>query len=142
MAKRITTDTEYWQLKDDCEKAYAASEKETDKKRRKELLSTVKENQKLLADYAKRKKKDTVLPCQLIDKVEKIPNQILTVPLTAQSIANALQNDEFVEKYVSSKTNPFALISETCMYDDSVSWADMDELFGSLHQINSSLIIQ
>ena len=41
----------------------------------------------------------------------------------------------FVEKYVSSKTNPFALISETCMYDDSVSWADMDELFGSLHQI-------
>ena len=43
MAKRITTDTEYWQLKDDCEKAYAASEKETDKKRRKELLSTVKE---------------------------------------------------------------------------------------------------
>lgn len=42
MAKRITTDTEYWQLKDDCEKAYAASEKETDKKRRKELLSTVK----------------------------------------------------------------------------------------------------
>ena len=50
MAKRITTDTEYWQLKDDCEKAYAASEKETDKKRRKELLSTVKENQKLLAD--------------------------------------------------------------------------------------------
>ena len=135
MAKRITTDTEYWQLKDDCEKAFAASEKETDKKRRKELLSTVKENQKLLADYAKRKKKDTVLPCQLIDKVEKIPNQILTVPLTAQSIANALQNDEFVEKYVSSKTNPFALISETCMYDDSVSWADMDELFGSLHQI-------
>ena len=30
MAKRITTDTEYWQLKDDCEKAYAANEKETD----------------------------------------------------------------------------------------------------------------
>lgn len=89
----------------------------------------------LLVDEEKRKKKDTVLPCQLIDKVEKIPNQILTVPLTAQSIANALQNDEFVEKYVSSKTNPFALISETCMYDDSVSWADMDELFGSLHQI-------
>ena len=57
MAKRITTDTEYWQLKDDCEKAYAASEKETDKKRRKELLSTVKENQKLLADYAKKEER-------------------------------------------------------------------------------------
>lgn len=50
----------------------------------------------LVDELEKRKKKDTVLPCQLIDKVEKIPNQILTVPLTAQSIANALQNDEFV----------------------------------------------
>lgn len=89
----------------------------------------------LVDELEKRKKKDSVLPCQLIDKVDKIPNQILTVPLTAQALANALQNDEFVEKFVSSKTNPFALISETCMYDDSVSWADKDELFGSLHQI-------
>ena len=75
MAKRITTDTEYWQLKDDCEKAYAASEKETDKKRRKELLSTVKENQKLLADYAKRKKKDTLALIKKEIKLAKIRNK-------------------------------------------------------------------
>ena len=75
MAKRITTDTEYWQWKDDCEKAYAASEKETDKKRRKELLSTVKENQKLLADYAKRKKKDTLALIKKEIKLAKIRNK-------------------------------------------------------------------
>ena len=75
MAKRITTDTEYWQLKDDCEKAFAASEKETDKKRRKELLSTVKENQKLLADYAKRKKKDTLALIKKEIKLAKIRNK-------------------------------------------------------------------
>lgn len=89
----------------------------------------------LIDELEKRKKKDSVLPCQLIDRVESLPEQVLAVPLTTQSLIKALQNDEFVEKFVSSKSNPFALISETCMFDDSVSWADTDELLGSLHQI-------
>lgn len=89
----------------------------------------------LIDELEKRKKKDSVLPCQLIDRVESLPEQVLAVPLTTQSLIKALQNDEFVEKFVSSKSNPFALISETCMFDDSVSWTDTDELLGSLHQI-------
>lgn len=89
----------------------------------------------LVDELEKRKKKESVLPIQLIDKVDRLPDQVFAVPLTSQSLIRALQNDEFVEKFVSSKTNPFALISETCMYDDSVSWADTNELLGSLHQI-------
>lgn len=89
----------------------------------------------LVDELEKRKKKDSVLPCQLIDRVENLPEQVLAIPLTSQSLIKALQNEEFVGKFVSSKSNPFALISETCMFDDSVTWADTDELLGSLHQI-------
>ena len=89
----------------------------------------------LVDELEKRKKKESVLPIQLIDKVNRLPDQVFAIPLTSQSLIRALQNNEFVDKFVSSKTNPFALISETCMYDDSVSWADTNELLGSLHQI-------
>ena len=54
MGKRITTDTEYWQLKDDYEKALAAASSETDRKAKKTYQATAKENQKLLEEYEKR----------------------------------------------------------------------------------------
>lgn len=90
----------------------------------------------LVDELEKRKKKGSVLPLQLMDKLENLPKQIISIPLTSYALAKALQNNEFVEKFVNSKTNPFALMSEACIYDDSVSsWADMDILFDSLHQI-------
>lgn len=89
----------------------------------------------LVDELEKRKKKGTILPQNLIDKIENIPKQVLTVPLTSQSLAKALQDDCFVNRFVSTQSNPFALISETCLFDDSVSWTDKEELLNSLHQI-------
>lgn len=89
----------------------------------------------LVDELEKRKKKGSVLPRQLIDRVEKIPDQVIAVPLTSCALTKAFQNEVFVEKYLSSKSNPFALISEVCLYDDSVCWADSEDLLDSLHQI-------
>lgn len=89
----------------------------------------------LVDELEKRKKRGAVLPRQLIDKIENLPEQVIAVPLTSYALAKAFQNEDFVEKRLSSKSNPFALISEVCLYDDSVCWADSEDLLESLHQI-------
>lgn len=89
----------------------------------------------LVDELEKRKKKGSTLPQHLVDNIENIPEQVLAVPLTSQALAKALQDDNFVEQFVNSQSNPFALISETCLFDDSVSWTDKEELLNSLHQI-------
>lgn len=76
MAKRIMTDTEYWQLKDDYEKALVSIEKETDKKAKKFYQSSAKETLKLLEDYEKRKKKETLLLVKKEVKLAKIRNKV------------------------------------------------------------------
>lgn len=60
MSKKITTDTEYWQLRDDYEKLLASLDNETDKKKKKELMNSCKEVNKVLTEYEARKKKDTL----------------------------------------------------------------------------------
>ena len=75
MTKRITTDTEYWQLKDDTEKALLACEAETDKKLKKQYQGTARENMKLLEDYEKRKKKETLALVKKEVKLAKIRNK-------------------------------------------------------------------
>jgi hypothetical protein len=88
----------------------------------------------LVDELEKRKKKDT-LPQQLIDFVNGMPEQVLPIPLTSHDLVKALQNEEFSNRYVSSQSNPFALISEVCLFDDSVEWTEKNELYESLHQI-------
>lgn len=90
----------------------------------------------LIDELEKRKKKGQLLPQQMIEKLEQFPQQITTISLTGKSLESALKDEEFNKKFVSSQSNPFALISEVCLYDDSVkSWVDGDELVESLHQI-------
>ena len=75
MGKRITTDTEYWQLKDDYEKALVAASSETDRKAKKTYQATAKENQKLLEEYEKRKKKETLALVKKEVKLAKLRNK-------------------------------------------------------------------
>lgn len=75
MAKRIMTDTEYWQLKDDYEKAIASLSTLTDRKKKKETNAYAKEINKLLEEYEKRKKKDTLALVKKEVKLAKIRNK-------------------------------------------------------------------
>lgn len=89
----------------------------------------------LLVDELEKRKKKAKLPQQLIELVDKIPDQVLHISLTRNNLVKALNDEEFSDKFVSSKSNPFALMSEVCLFDDSVSWADKYELQESLHKI-------
>lgn len=89
----------------------------------------------LLVDELEKRKKKAKLPQQLIELVDKIPEQVLNISLTRNNLVKALNDEEFSDKFVSSKSNPFALMSEVCLFDDSVSWADKYELQESLHKI-------
>lgn len=75
MAKRITTDTEYWQLKEDYEKTVSAYDNEVDKKKKKALHSQVKELGKLLEEYEKKKRKDTLALVKKEVKLAKLRNK-------------------------------------------------------------------
>lgn len=59
MSKRITTDTEYWQLKDDYNRTLEAIQEEPDKKCKKEYQKVADELKKVLFAYEKKKAKDT-----------------------------------------------------------------------------------
>lgn len=71
MSKRITNDTEYWQLRDDYQNALAVIEQESDKKRKKELTKSSQELKKVLDAYEKKKMKDTQA---LVKKEIKLSN--------------------------------------------------------------------
>lgn len=59
MAKRIANDTEYWQLKEDCEKYPDQIAAETDKKKKKELKKVSDDLGKVLSAYEKKKMKES-----------------------------------------------------------------------------------
>lgn len=75
MTKRIVSDTEYWQLKDDYEKSVASLPTLTDRKRKKETKAYANQILKLLEDYEKRKKKDTLALVKKEVKLAKIRNK-------------------------------------------------------------------
>lgn len=72
MSKKITTDTEYWQLRDDYEKLLGSIDAESDKKKKKEYTASAKELNKILTDYENRKKKDTLALVKKEIKLAKI----------------------------------------------------------------------
>ena len=55
MTKRIFTDTEYWELKDECQGILASAEQESDPKAKKRLIKSVDEIRKIMHDYETRK---------------------------------------------------------------------------------------
>lgn len=75
MAKHITTDTEYWQLKEDYERLASSYTSEVDKKKKKVLHSQVKETSKLLEEYEKKKRKDTLALVKKEVKLAKLRNK-------------------------------------------------------------------
>lgn len=89
----------------------------------------------LLVDELEKRKKKEMLPQQLINQLEAIPEQVFHIPLTPHNLVKALQTDEFSNQFVSSQSNPFEVMSEVCLFDDSVDWAEKNELYESLHQI-------
>ena len=58
MKKRIFTDTEYWELKDEIHSLYESSEAETDPKKKKNFIKTAEEMKKTLHSYEASKLKD------------------------------------------------------------------------------------
>ena len=90
----------------------------------------------LLVDELEKRKEKSVLPQQLIGYIKKMPAQVFHISLNSRNLVEALQDEEIVNQFVSSQSNPFAFMSEVCLFDDSVSsWADQRELRESLHQI-------
>lgn len=74
MTKRIFTDTEYWELKDECQGILASAEQESDPKAKKRLIKSVDEIRKIMHDYETRKLKDV----KALAKKEKKLNAIRT----------------------------------------------------------------
>lgn len=72
MAKRISNDTEYWQLKDDYTKSLSSIDAETDKKKRKELQKEAADVSKALEAYEKKKTKETLSLVKKEAKLSKI----------------------------------------------------------------------
>ena len=73
MRNRLTTDTEYWQLKDEYEAVKEAEKNSSDKEVRKQA----DEIRKVLKDYEMRKRKDVKELSKKEESLKKIRSRIL-----------------------------------------------------------------
>lgn len=72
MKKRVFTDTEYWELKDEVNSLYQQADSEEDPKQKKTVLKTADELKKVLRNYESSKLKDVKVLLKKEKKLEQL----------------------------------------------------------------------
>ncbi len=83
----------------------------------------------------KEKKGGTLMPSEFKKRLEGLPECVNTIPLSSHGLIKAMNDEDFVAKYVNRIGNPIEFATEASVYEYE-EWWDKAELLESFKELS------